>query len=206
VDAVREQSQALAATMGELDDRAKGIGTIMGVISDIADQTNLLALNAAIEAARAGEAGRGFAVVADEVRKLAEKTMAATKDVGTAVTGIQRGADETAGRMNQAASRVADATGLAERSGTALARIVELVAGAGDQVQAIAAAAEQQSATTEAINNAVGDINSLAATAADTLDHCADAVQELAELANNLSQLINDLQQQDATTQALAKA
>jgi methyl-accepting chemotaxis protein len=206
VDAVREQSQALAATMGELDDRAKGIGAIMGVISDIADQTNLLALNAAIEAARAGEAGRGFAVVADEVRKLAEKTMAATKDVGTAVTGIQRGADETAGRMNQAASRVADATGLAERSGTALARIVELVAGAGDQVRAIAAAAEQQSATTEAINNAVGDINSLAATAADTLDHCADAVQELAELANNLSQLINDLQQQDATTQALAKA
>ncbi len=198
VDAVRQQSAALAATMGELDERAKGIGAIMGVISDIADQTNLLALNAAIEAARAGEAGRGFAVVADEVRKLAEKTMAATKDVGQAIAGIQRGADETAARMDQAAARVADATGLSERSGQALSRIVELVAGAGDQVRSIAAAAEQQSATTEAINTSVGDINSLAAKAADTLDHCADAVRELADLANNLNELIRGLQQQDA--------
>ena len=203
VDAVRQQSAALAATMGELDERAKGIGTIMGVISDIADQTNLLALNAAIEAARAGEAGRGFAVVADEVRKLAEKTMAATKDVGQAITGIQRGADETASRMDQAAARVADATGLSERSGQALARIVDLVAGAGDQVRSIAAAAEQQSATTEAINTSVGDINALAAKAADTLDHCADAVRELADLANNLNELIRGLQQQEATSHAL---
>ena len=204
VAAVREEAQALTTTMGELDDRAKGIGTIMGVISDIADQTNLLALNAAIEAARAGEAGRGFAVVADEVRKLAEKTMHATKDVGQAITGIQRGADETAARMARAVARVADATGLAERSGASLASIVELVAAAGDQVRSIAAAAEEQSSTTEAINQSVGDINTLAADAADTLSQSAVAVRELAELANNLNVLIDNLQQQEGGNKALA--
>jgi methyl-accepting chemotaxis protein len=132
--------------------------------------------------------------------------MAATKDVGQAIAGIQRGADETAARMDQAAARVADATGLSERSGQALSRIVELVAGAGDQVRSIAAAAEQQSATTEAINTSVGDINSLAAKAADTLDHCADAVRELADLANNLNELIRGLQQKETTTYALPNA
>ncbi|KHK01053.1 methyl-accepting chemotaxis protein [Desulfovibrio sp. TomC] len=204
VAAVREEVQALTATMDELDVRAKGIGTIMNVISDIADQTNLLALNAAIEAARAGEAGRGFAVVADEVRKLAEKTMLATKDVGQAITGIQHGADETTARMARAVARVADATGLAERSGVSLTSIVELVAAAGDQVRSIAAAAEEQSSTTEAINLSVGDINALAAAAADTLSQSAAAVRELAELANNLNVLIDHLQQQEGSHKTLA--
>ena len=204
VAAVREEAQALRATMGELDDRAKGIGAIMGVISDIADQTNLLALNAAIEAARAGDAGRGFAVVADEVRKLAEKTMNATKDVGQAITGIQQGADDTAARMDRAVARVADATGLAERSGTSLAQIVELVAAAGDQVRSIAAAAEEQSSTTDAINQAVGDINSLAADTARSLDQSAEAVRDLAALAHNLNDLIGNLQQHEGGRKALA--
>ena len=204
VTAVRQEAQALAATMGELDDRAKGIGTIMGVISDIADQTNLLALNAAIEAARAGDAGRGFAVVADEVRKLAEKTMLATKDVGQAITGIQQGAGDTANRMERAVARVAEATGLAEQSGTALTRIVTLVGAAGDQVRSIAAAAEEQSATTEAINQAVADINGLAAEAAAALAQSADAVRDLAELANNLNALISELHQTEGEVKALS--
>ena len=204
VTAVRQEAQALAATMSELDDRAKGIGTIMGVISDIADQTNLLALNAAIEAARAGDAGRGFAVVADEVRKLAEKTMLATKDVGQAITGIQQGAGDTANRMERAVARVAEATGLAERSGTSLTRIVELVGAAGDQVRSIAAAAEEQSATTEAINQAVADINGLAAEAATALAQSADAVRDLAELANNLNALISELRQTEGEIKALS--
>ena len=91
IEAVHKQFTTIKNDIDQLGQQAQSIGQIMDVISDIADQTNLLALNAAIEAARAGEAGRGFAVVADEVRKLAEKTMSATKEVGQAISDIQEG-------------------------------------------------------------------------------------------------------------------
>ena len=95
--------------MDTLSGQAEGIGQIMGVISDIADQTNLLALNAAIEAARAGEAGRGFAVVADEVRKLAEKTMAATHEVGQVISGIQEGTRKSASGVDLSINTIQEA-------------------------------------------------------------------------------------------------
>ena len=110
----------------------------MNVILDIADQTNLLALNAAIEAARAGEAGRGFAVVADEVRKLAEKTMAATKEVGDAIRGIQGGTQKNVVNVEASVAKIDAATGLANLSGQALEDIVRLVDLTTDQVRAIA--------------------------------------------------------------------
>jgi methyl-accepting chemotaxis protein len=203
VGAVREEADALKVNMRDLDGQAQGIGAIMDVISDIADQTNLLALNAAIEAARAGEAGRGFAVVADEVRKLAEKTMHATKEVGQAIGGIQQGAADTASRMERAVTRVAEATELAGRSGAAIDQIVALIEAAGDQVRSIATAAEQQSATAEEISRAIAAVNALASEAADAMVQSARAVAELSGLANNLNTLISELQEQGAGQKAL---
>ena len=121
---VATRAQELKSSMEELDARAESIGKVLGVIEDIADQTNLLALNAAIEAARAGEAGRGFAVVADEVRKLAEKTMQATNEVHQAVTGIQDGARKNVQATEIAVGAVQKSTDMANRSGEALKSIV----------------------------------------------------------------------------------
>jgi methyl-accepting chemotaxis protein len=190
---VRDEAEALTGNMHDLGTKAQGIGTVLSVISDIADQTNLLALNAAIEAARAGEAGRGFAVVADEVRKLAEKTMQATDEVGQAITGIQQGTRDTVARVERAVTAVAQAAGLAERSGETLSEIVALVEAAGDQVSSIATAAEQQSATSEEINRAVDEVNHLAAESADAMAQSNQAVAELAELAQRLNSLIGEL-------------
>ena len=131
--------------MGELGKQAQGIGQIITVIEDIADQTNLLALNAAIEAARAGEAGRGFAVVADEVRKLAEKTMSATREVVDFVGAIQDCAQKNVVATDSAVKLVEESTGLAGQSGEALHAIVGMVQRTADQVRAIATASEEQS-------------------------------------------------------------
>ncbi len=193
VGGVRDASARLKENMRGLGQQAQGIGAVLGVISDIADQTNLLALNAAIEAARAGEAGRGFAVVADEVRKLAEKTMHATKEVGEAITGIQRGTTETERMVDEAAAAVDAATNLAGRSGESLAGIVSVVEAAGDQVRAIATAAEQQSATSEEINRSVESISRIASETADAMAQSARAVAELAELAESLSALVAEI-------------
>ena len=194
IGTVQREAAGLKENMGTLGRQAEDIGKIMGVISDIADQTNLLALNAAIEAARAGEAGRGFAVVADEVRKLAEKTMNATKEVGEAIGGIQSGARETVARMEAAVSAVEQATALSGKSGAALGEIVELVENAGDQVRSIATASEEQSAASEEINRSVNEINAIASEMADGMEQSARAVSDLAGQAQTLNDLIARLQ------------
>ena len=191
---VRDQARALKEDMGRLGTQARDIGRIMNVISDIADQTNLLALNAAIEAARAGEAGRGFAVVADEVRKLAEKTMTATKEVGEAIHGIQQGTGRNVQHVEQAADSVEEASTLADAAGQALAAIVALVDSASDQVRSIATAAEEQSATSEEINRSIEDVNAIASAASTAMGEASRAVGDLAREAQELAALTQELE------------
>jgi methyl-accepting chemotaxis protein len=189
----RDKALRLTDDMAELGRQAEGIGRILGVISDIADQTNLLALNAAIEAARAGEAGRGFAVVADEVRKLAEKTMAATSEVGKAIRDVQDGTQKTVSGVREAVAVIESATGLADESGKALASIVSLIETASDQVRSIAAASQQQSAAAETIERSIADVNRVSEDTAQAMERSTQTVEGLAEQARELGALIEEL-------------
>ncbi len=184
----------LENNMQELGRQAEAIGGVMNVISDIADQTNLLALNAAIEAARAGEAGRGFAVVADEVRKLAEKTMSATTEVGSSIRGIQASTASNIQRVGEAGKGVSDATALAGTSGEALHEIVTLAAQNSAVIAGIATAAEEQSATSEEISRAIEEINRIAGETASGMGQSGTAVQELSRMAQELKGLLDRLQ------------
>ena len=190
---VHQMSLELKDDMAQLNEHAQDITRIMSVISDIADQTNLLALNAAIEAARAGEAGRGFAVVADEVRKLAEKTMASTNDVGNAILAIQESTAKSMTGVDNAVERIGEATELASQSGAALEEIVGTVEATGDQVNAIATASEEQSAASEEINQSIVQVNDMARQTAEAMAEAAKAVSDLAVQAQDLTDLIQEL-------------
>eukprot|EP01022_Parablepharisma_sp_SALTPOND_P016325 TRINITY_DN2380_c0_g2_i2.p2 TRINITY_DN2380_c0_g2~~TRINITY_DN2380_c0_g2_i2.p2 ORF type:complete len:903 (-),score=194.52 TRINITY_DN2380_c0_g2_i2:25639-28347(-) len=191
ISEVRKQALALKESMNELGGQVEGIGQVMAVINDIADQTNLLALNAAIEAARAGEAGRGFAVVADEVRKLAEKTMSATSEVGTAIRDIQDGARRNMEVVDVAAGAVEQSADLANKSGKSLGQIVDLVVTTTDRVQSIATAAEEQSAASEEINQAVVEVNRIAQETTRSMEEANNAVRSLIDEAERLRQAAN---------------
>ena len=192
---VHQMSLALKDDMVQLNEHSQDITRIMGVISDIADQTNLLALNAAIEAARAGEAGRGFAVVADEVRKLAEKTMASTNDVGNAIKAIQESTAKSMTGVDQAVERIGEATELAGQSGAALEEIVATVEATADQVNAIATASEEQSAASEEINQSIVQVNDMSRQTAEAMGEAAKAVSDLAAQAQGLTNLIQELKE-----------
>jgi len=181
---VHAVSLKLKDDMGQLNAHAQSINQIMSVISDIA-----------IEAARAGEAGRGFAVVADEVRKLAEKTMASTHDVGKAIAAIQESTAKSVAAMEEAVSNVDQATELANQSGQALDGIVEKVESTVDQVNAIAAASEEQSAASEEINRSIETVNEMSRQTAEAMDEAAKAVADLAEQAQRLADLIHAMKQ-----------
>ncbi|MBQ3060303.1 MAG: methyl-accepting chemotaxis protein [Desulfovibrio sp.] len=186
-------SQSLKNDMNQLQQHVQAINQIMGVISDVADQTNLLALNAAIEAARAGEAGRGFAVVADEVRKLAEKTMTATTEVGSAVTAIQNSARKNVEAVDNAVRQIEQATEFANSSRAALEDIVGNADTTADQVRAIATASEEQSAASEEINRAILEVNDIAGLTVQSMHEAAQAVDRVSGQAHALSQLVEEL-------------
>jgi len=204
ISQVQAEALNMKTDMTDLGRQAQGIGQIMSVISDIADQTNLLALNAAIEAARAGEAGRGFAVVADEVRKLAEKTMSATKQVGDAIRGIQDGTQKNVVNVDNAVRKIDEATSLAGKSGEALGEIVSLVELTTDQVNSIATASEQQSAASEQISRSIEDVNRISSETADAMRQSALAVGELSDQALALKGLVGEMQSNGSGSSALA--
>ncbi len=184
----------LKVSLHDLGEKAQGIGRIMSVITDIADQTNLLALNAAIEAARAGEAGRGFAVVADEVRKLAEKTMTATKEVGDAVKAIQSGTAENIKGMNDASQSVVKSTEMVREAGNSLKAIVDMADNTADKVRSIAAASEEQSAASEEITQGTEEITRIADETAVQMERAQTAVDHLSRMVADIQELVGRLQ------------
>ncbi|EMG38175.1 methyl-accepting chemotaxis protein [Desulfocurvibacter africanus PCS] len=194
INRVAGQTDGLKKDMTDLGQQAEGIGKIITVIEDIADQTNLLALNAAIEAARAGEAGRGFAVVADEVRKLAEKTMAATREVGDYIASIQESTRKSVHNTEEAVAAIALSAEKANLSGQALHEIVRMIEETADQVRSIATASEEQSAASEQINRSTESINRIASETASAMNQSASAIQDLARLAHDLKHIIGEMQ------------
>lgn len=183
-----------AVTVEELGKRSDSIGEIISVINDIADQTNLLALNAAIEAARAGEQGRGFAVVADEVRKLAERTSASTKEIAGMIASVQEETRKAVSNMEEGRARVDEGVEAAAEAGNALKEIIQMAQNVGDMVTHIATAATQQSAATEEVNKGVDGIAKITASSASGAEETAKACHDLAKLANDLQSVVGKFQ------------
>ncbi|MCC6676822.1 MAG: methyl-accepting chemotaxis protein [Phycisphaerales bacterium] len=189
--AIADQVNASAAVVGELGKKGEQIGQIIDVINDIAEQTNLLALNAAIEAARAGEHGRGFAVVADEVRKLAERTTKATEEVAVSIREIQGDTATAVKQIEDGTRRVSTGVDLVNAAGTSLGRIVAASDNVKSMVQAIAAASEQQSAASEEIARSVESISAITKESSQGASQTAQAVSQLSAQAERLRALVD---------------
>jgi methyl-accepting chemotaxis protein len=191
MNGISETARESSEVIGALGSRSQEIGKIIRVIEDIADQTNLLALNAAIEAARAGEQGRGFAVVADEVRKLAERTGKATKEIGEMITAIQEETEKAISTMDKEIQVVEEGVSLAEQAGASLTEISSQVDHVTGVIQQIATASEEQSTAADQIS---GDIESVASITKDTATGSQQIVvasQEMAKLASNLQGMVS---------------
>ncbi|OBQ54529.1 methyl-accepting chemotaxis protein [Halodesulfovibrio spirochaetisodalis] len=198
IDTLREMTATLQGNMNQLGQESDAIGQVMTIINDIADQTNLLALNAAIEAARAGEAGRGFAVVADEVRKLAEKTMGATSEVGNSISTIQHLAQINIQGMEESSAAMQSTAKRSKVSGEMLESIVVMADAAAAQVQSIATAAEEQSAASEEITRSIEEINTIAQESRSMAGNAEQSVSALHDEARNLQEIIFELKEEAA--------
>ncbi|ASK68275.1 methyl-accepting chemotaxis protein [Shewanella bicestrii] len=184
-----EQIQKTAQVIGFLSNESQNIGRVLDVIKSIAEQTNLLALNAAIEAARAGEQGRGFAVVADEVRTLAQRTQKSTQEIEAMIATLQQGVKEAVNAMEVGINQVDDANDKANQAGQALKEIVASVDNITELNTHIATAAEEQSSVAESINRSIIAISDIA-------EHSTNSALELSESVINLTKLANSMRNQ----------
>jgi methyl-accepting chemotaxis protein len=188
---IANRVQDAAKTVESLGSRSDQIGAIVSTIEDIADQTNLLALNAAIEAARAGEQGRGFAVVADEVRALAERTTKATREIGEMIKAIQIETKSAVTAMELGVAEVELGTSEAAKSGQALEEIQEQINAVTMQVSQVATAAEEQTATTSEISSNIHQITDVVEGTAKGAQESAAAASQLAQTAEELQRLVS---------------
>lgn len=186
-DHVRESAEIIR----DLGTRSDQIGQIVGLINDVADQTNLLALNAAIEAARAGEHGRGFAVVADEVRKLAERTSTATKEISDTIHAMQAETKKAVSSMEQGVVEVDAGAEEAAKSGEALEGILEEIKKVTGEINQIAVASEEETATTNEIAKSIQQISGTMKETAVKIQENSRASSELSSLAKELEAMVD---------------
>jgi len=192
MDSIRDQIQETSKRIKRLGESSQEIGSIVELINDISEQTNILALNAAIQAASAGEAGRGFAVVADEVQRLAERASNATKRIETLVQTIQSDTNEAVSSMEQTTSEVVAGARLAEDAGTALGEIEKVSSDLSSLIQGISSAAQQQSAAATNITATMNTIQSITAQTSQGANQTAASIGNLAQLAADLRRSVAD--------------
>jgi methyl-accepting chemotaxis protein len=194
ITTLADSTKATALKVEQLGASSNEIGKIIGVIDDIADQTNLLALNAAIEAARAGEQGRGFAVVADEVRKLAERTTSATREVGDMIKTIQDETRNAVEAMHAGTDKVDEGVQRSQKAGESLAGIIESASAVQQMITQIATAAAEQAVTTEHVKQNLEQIASTTHESATGAAESAKACDHLTELARRLQGIVKHFQ------------
>ncbi|WP_425462612.1 methyl-accepting chemotaxis protein [Marilutibacter aestuarii] len=192
MDNIRDQIQETSKRIKRLGESSQEIGSIVELINDISEQTNILALNAAIQAASAGEAGRGFAVVADEVQRLAERASNATKRIETLVQTIQSDTNEAVSSMEQTTSEVVAGARLAEDAGTALGEIEKVSSDLSGLIQGISSAAQQQTSAASNITETMNTIQSITAQTSQGASQTAESIGNLAQLAADLRRSVAD--------------
>jgi methyl-accepting chemotaxis protein len=190
MEQVQVRVKAIAEKVRELGERSQAIGEVMQVIDDIADQTNLLALNAAIEAARAGEHGRGFAVVADEVRKLSEKTAQATRQVRDTVAAIQTETEQAIASVQQGIEEVDRNGELSRKASEALREIVAKIGKNSEMVTQIATATEQQSAAVAEVSRNLDSIAGLSSELVSGVEQTGSTAERLGGATRHLQELV----------------
>ena len=191
IERLSEEMLRSTEAMAKLESESNRIGSVMDVIKAVADQTNLLALNAAIEAARAGEAGRGFAVVADEVRGLAQRTQKSTEEIEQLVAGLQQGTQQVAAAMQNSHNLTESSVELTRKAGLALTDITAKVSNIQAMNQQIAAAAEEQGAVAEEISRSVINVRDISEQTATASDETAASSVELARLGGELQAMVS---------------